>query len=140
MGINWKSKGAASSIPWALAISAIVNIVITLTGGAITAYLLLTERIGENGIRYASMIILLISAIMGAWSAYSCIKKQRLQICMMSAGVYYLLLMAITALFFGGQYQSMGITAVIILVGTVLVAILTGKDSGKIRFKKRAYR
>lgn len=137
---NRKIKGTATGIPAGLAIGALISLIITMAGAAVMAYLVLNETVGESGIGYASMIVLFIGAAMGAWGAYSSIKKQRLQICLMSAGVYYLILLAITALFFGGQYQGLGVTALVVLIGTQVVAFFPGKESAKIKFKKHAYR
>lgn len=137
---NRKIKGTATGIPAGLAIGALISLIITMAGAAVTAYLVLKERVGENGIGYASMIVLFIGSTMGAWGAYSSIRKQRLQVCLMSAGVYYLILLAITALFFGGQYQGMGVTALVVLVGTLAVAFFPGKGGAKMKLKKRAYR
>lgn len=133
-------KGTATAIPTGLAIGGLISLIVTLAGAAATAYLVLNQRIGENGIGYASMIILFLGAVMGAWGAFSSIKKQRLQVCLLSAAVYYLLLLAITALFFGGQYQGMGVTAIVILIGALAVALFPSKENTKFRFKKHAYR
>lgn len=135
-----KLKGRATAIPVGLAVGGIISLIITLAGAAATAHLVLNERIGENGIGYASIVILLLGSVMGAWGAFSCIKKQRLQICLLSAATYYLLLLAITALFFGGQYQGMGVTAVVILIGGAIVALFPAKGKTNFKFRKRAYR
>lgn len=140
MQYNHKVKGTATAVPIGLAVGGVISLIITLAGSAAIAHLVLKERLGEGGIGYASMVILLLSAVMGAWGAFSCIKKQRLQICLLSAAVYYLLLLGITALFFGGQYQGMGVTAAVILAGVMIVALFPTKGSAKFKLKKRAYR
>lgn len=140
MGYNRKMKGTATAMPMGLAIGGLISLIITMAGAAATANLISNQRIGENGIGYASMIILLVSAAMGAWGAFGCIKKQRLQVCLMSAAVYYLTLLTITALFFGGQYRGMGVTALVILIGALAVALFPSKGNTKIKFKKQAYR
>lgn len=135
-----KIKGSASSMPTGLFIGSVISLLVTLVGAAVTAFLVVKERIGENGIGYASMLILFLSTTLGALGAYNKIKKQRLKICLLSGGIYYLLLMAITALFFGGRYQAMGVTGLIILVGSICVAFLPSKNRDKIRIRKHAYR
>lgn len=140
MGHHHKTKGTARSIPTGLLIGGVISLLVTLAGAAITAYLVLKQRIVDGGIGYASMIILIISAAFGAWGAYNAIKKQRLQICLMSAAVYYLLLLAITALFFGGQYQGMGVTALVIVLGALSVAFFPSGKGGKFYLKNHKYR
>lgn len=140
MRYNRKMKGTATAIPTGLAIGGLINLIVTMAGSAASAYLVLNQRIGDNGIGYATMVILFVSTVLGAWGAYSCIKKQRLQVCLLSAALYYLLLLAITALFFGGQYQGMGVTALVILVSALTVALFPTKNSIKMKVKKRGYR
>lgn len=140
MGHQRKTKGTATAIPTGLAFGGLISLIVTVAGAAATAHLLMNQRIGENGIGYASMIILFVASLLGAWGAFGCIKKQRLQICVMAAAVYYLLLLAITALFFGGQYQGMGVTAVVIVIGALTVALFPTGGSTKLKFKKSTYR
>ncbi len=135
-----KSKGTAKAIPIGLAIGGLVSIIVTLAGSALLSYLVLSEMIGEQGIGYGSMIILLLSTILGSLIAVRTIQKQRLQVSLMSAGLYYLMLIGITALFFGGEYAGMGVTGLVVLIGGLIVAFFPGGERGKIRFRKRQYR
>ena len=135
-----KVSGAAMTIPAGLGIGLLVSMVITLAGAAAASHLVASEKIGEGSIGFAAMIILALASVMGAWCAISLVKRQRLQVCMMAGGCYYLTLLAITALLFGGQYQGMGVTAIVIAVGCSLVALLPNKIGSKIKTKKRAYR
>ena len=134
-----KPKGTAKAVPIGLATGALVSIVVTFVGSAALSWLVLSEKVGEQGIGYGSMSILLIAAILGAWTAVASIQKQRLQMCVLSGLIYYLLLLAITALFFGGQYTGMWVTALVILIGVLIVAFFPNK-SGKMKFRKRPYR
>ena len=135
-----KTKGTAWGMPAGLAIGLLISLIITFAGSAATAYLVLGERMGENGIGYASLVILFVSSVMGAWGAVNCIKRQRLQVCLLSAAVYYLSLIAMTAMFFGGQYQGMGFTAIVVVIGVLAVAFFPAKEGRKFRIKKGAYR
>lgn len=140
MHIAKKMTGKASGIPIGLAAGALISLVITFAGAATTAYLVAKEKIGEGSIGYAAMLIAVVAAAMGAWCAFSAIKRRRMQICMLSGGVYFGTLLAMTALFFGGRYQGMWATLLSILVGCGIVALFPTKSSTKIRRKKRGYR
>lgn len=135
-----KVKGTSKTIPLGLGIGSIISLIITFIGSAVTAYLITTEKIGQGSTGYASLLILFTAAAMGAWGAVSSVKRLRLQICLLSGGLYYLILLAITALFFGGQYDGMGVTAIVTFIAVVLVAIIPTKTGQKISSKKRAYR
>ena len=120
-----KVTGTATSIPVGLAWSAGVSLGVTGVAAWVAAWLVLSRRIAWDGIGYCSMVILLLGSVCGAVTAVRKIKRLRLQMCMASGAVYYGCLLAITALFFGGQYQGMGVTGLLILGGCGAVALLT---------------
>lgn len=142
MVLNRKVTGAATTIPSGIALGLLVSLAVTLLGAALTAYLVSAEKIGENGIGYSAMIILALGSAAGAWLSMSKIKRLRMQICLLTGICYYLLLLAMTALFFGGQYEGMGVTALAVLGGCGAVAILgaRGEKRGKARYRKNTYR
>ena len=88
------------------------------------------ERIPEESVGYGVMVILTLSSFSGAMAAAGRIRRRRLLICLLSAGIYYGILLAMTALFFGGQYSGAGVTALMVLCGAGL-AILTGLRDGR---------
>ncbi len=135
-----KTTGTAMTLPAGIGLALLISMLITLAGSALVAIMVLSEKIGEGAVGYAAMAILALSSVAGAWIAVILVKRLRLQVSIIFGGCYYLLLLAMTALLFGGQYQGMGTTAIIILVGSALVAFLpaTGTKTGK--RKKVAYR
>ena len=130
------------SIPGGLALSAAVSLGVTLILSAVVAKMVDAELMGEGAIGYGSLVTLLTASISGAAFAAMKIKRQRLMVCLLSGLVYYITLLGITALFFGGQYQGMGITALVIAGGCGTV-ILMGMKQGKgkeIRHRKKLHR
>lgn len=137
-----KATGRAMSIPGGLALSAAVSLGVTLILSAVVAKMVDAELMGEGAIGYGSLVTLLTASISGAAFAAMKIKRQRLMVCLLSGLVYYITLLGITALFFGGQYQGMGITALVIAGGCGTV-ILMGMKQGKgkeIRHRKKLHR
>ena len=137
-----KATGRAMSIPGGLALSAAVSLGVTLILSAVVAKMVDAELMGEGAIGYGSLATLLTASISGAAFAAMKIKRQRLMVCLLSGLVYYITLLGITALFFGGQYQGMGITALVIAGGCGTV-ILMGMKQGKgkeIRHRKKLHR
>ncbi len=135
-----KVNGTAMSIFGGIGLGLLTSMVITLAGAAVAAWLVTTEKIGEGTIGYIVMVIIALSAAAGALMACGFIKRLRLQVCMLSACSYFLTLLAMTAMLFGGQYQGVIVTAVIILITCVITAFI---PSGKSRIGKRgkkAYR
>lgn len=135
-----KNRGRAMSIPAGIGIALFLSMVITLAGSALAAALVSSERIGEGAIGYASMLTLALAALAGAWIAVILIQRLRLQVSMIFGGCYYLFLLAMTALLFGGQYQGMGVTAIVVLAACALVAFLPMSKSKTWKKKKMSYR
>ena len=140
MVVNQKPSGRASSMPSGLVTGLSVSLCATLLLAAVSAKLLDLQWIGEKDIGYCAMVILLTAPFVGSKAAQARIKHQRLMVCAISAGLYFLTLMGITALFFGGQYEAVGVTLLLILCGASL-SLLTGngKNRGGKRGKKRRH-
>ncbi len=135
-------RNTASSLPVGVAIGLLVSFVITIIGAALTAYMVDKQIIPQDALGYGCVLTLLMSACSGALVSVKRVKRLRMQVSLISGASYYILLLGITALFFGGQYEGMGITALVVLGGCLAVAI-TGMSGGKSRkslFKKSAYR
>ncbi len=94
------------------------------------------------GVGYGAMIVLVIASAMGAWTAEGRIQRMRLQVCLLSGLSYFLALLSATALFFGGQYSGIGVTALAILAGSAGVALLSMRpQKNRIRHgRKKAHR
>ena len=142
MTLNQKLSGRTMSVPAGLGYGAIFSVLITLAGAAILAKMLDAEQLEWENVGYGIMIVLLVGSFAGAVSAYSKIKRQRLLICLMSGTVYFAILLSITALFFGGQYDAIAVTALLILGGCMAAGLLglhekRGGKKGKIRVRHR---
>lgn len=133
MTANKKVTGKASSIPGGLASGGIVSIAITVAGAMGAAWLIGNEKLQENQIGYCSMFILLASSFLGAKTAAAKIKHRILYMSILSGVIYYAVLLAITAIFFGGQYQAMGVTGLLVLAGSACGALISpkGKRGGR---------
>ena len=63
-----------------------------------------------------------------------------LAVCLLAGGIYWLTLLAITALFFGGQYHGIAATGATILAGCgtiCLLGIRSKKGSGRRQSRRR---
>lgn len=142
MVTNRKQSGKAMSIPAGILLGTAISMVISILGSMLTAWLLTKETIRENGVGYAAMVILVIASLAGCLTAVGKIKHQRLMVCGLSGISYFAALIAVTALFFGGQYSGVGATALLIFGSCAVVAILGLKENNSFvnRRKKKAYR
>ena len=125
MRVNRKPTGRAVSVPVGLGWGLLTSAVITMSGCLLAAYLINREILSWNHSGYGVMAILLLSAWAGAAVSAGKIKRRRAVMCLGAGTAYFLMLMAVTALFFGGQYSGVGETGLMIFCGSML-GVLTG--------------
>ncbi len=130
MVANQKVTGTASSLPEGIAIGAGTSIAITFIAILIVAKLIDSGTMQENAIGYSAIGILLIASISGSIVSSRRIRRKHILVCGLSGITYFLTLLAMTALFFGGQYDGITVTLLMILCGSG-VAILLGKQKGR---------
>lgn len=124
MAKSLKIIQGTSSMGGKLALGAVVSMVVTFIGAAICAAMVSSEMISEGSMGYCAMVILFLSAVAGAVAATMKVQEKRLYISIITGLVYTLILLAITALFFDGQYQGIGVTLIVVLSGCILVVLL----------------
>ena len=137
-----KQTGRAVSMPRGLLTGLMYAFLVILIGCLITAKLIDTEIIHQNQIGYAVMVILLTAAWTDGTVSYHRIKRQKLLVSILSGTCLYCLLLSITAVIFGGQYDGAGETALLILCGSLLSVILkpnrkTGRKVRKLKIQNR---
>ena len=118
-----------ASLPAGIGIGLAVSIVITLLAAGVLAYLISNETLQESAIGAGALIIQLISTAGGGITAYSLIKRQRVLVCGILALCYFLVLLGMTALIFGGQYRGVG-SAILAVLGGGILAVLPGIIAG----------
>lgn len=116
--------GKASSIPGGLIAAASVSVMTTLILSAAIAYLLNKEIVTWSQSGYLIMAMLFLASFLGGKTAYSRIKRQRIVVALMSGLLFFGVLLAIAALFFGGQMDAVLETAGIIGAGCGTSALL----------------
>lgn len=114
-----KVRGTAVSMPAGIVIGVGVSLLATCTFVALLTWLALTGKIEEKAIGYCSMVILLLASMMGALLSAIKVKRRWMLVCLMTGMLYFLILVASTAVFFGGKYQGIGVTGLMVLTGSV---------------------
>lgn len=130
MVVNRKVSGKALSIPAGIGIGAGIGLLVTLIGTGILAWLLGEERIAVQGTGYGVMVILVLSSLLGPWIAAALVKHQRLVVCLATGGVYLLVLTGMNILWFGGQFQGILPTVLLILGGSTGAALVGNGRQG----------
>lgn len=141
MAIKLKSSGRAASMPMGIGIGILTSFIVTLLGTALLAYLIVGEHIGEGSTGYGVMMILVISSALGAWIASAKVKHRRALVCTLNGAGYYLLLLIVTVFFFGGEFTGMGISAIMVALGSLAGMLPFAQKKGrKNKYKIPAYR
>ncbi|MBQ8768635.1 MAG: TIGR04086 family membrane protein [Oscillospiraceae bacterium] len=129
------------SIPAGVIIGVIAAVAVMLIGALVMSYLIVKETVGMSSAGIGAMVIVAISSALGVWLASALTKQKKLLVCGLTALIYYLVLLSITAVFFDGVYDAVGLTALMVILGAggILLCGLR-KKSSKSKIKIPAYR
>ena len=103
---------------------ALTSLGITLVGSAGLAWLIHRERMEMEQVGYGTLGMLLLASFLGAMTAWRKIRRRRMLVCAASGAVYLGILLAIPALFFGGQYSGVWATVLLVLAGSLTAGLL----------------
>lgn len=140
MVLNKKVTGKAVALPIALAIGLLIDIAIMLVFVSVVAHLVIGEKMDEGAIGYAVMVVLPLITALGAFVSAGMVKSRCLLVCMMSGAIYYLTLIGVTAMFFGGQYDDVLTTAVLVCIGAAMAGVTKGMHGQRGRTRRRKFR
>ena len=111
------------------------SFLVTMVVTAIFAGMISKKLIPEERIDYCMVVILLVSTIAGAVIAIS--KCDNRVLTGIYIGIAYLaMLLTLTAIFFGGEYQRIGVTSSIVLIACFFAAMLRKNGSKNLKFRK----
>lgn len=113
-----RKTGRAVSLPAGILTGALTGLAVSVAGAVIAGKMLDLEWIPMSSLGYGAMVILLVSSYFASRTAWTRVKHRRALVSLGAGGSYYLMLLAMTALFFGGQYSGMGVTALLVLAGS----------------------
>ena len=130
-----RKLGGSNSMVKSVTMGSAVSVAAAMLLAAVFAALISVETINPDWAGYCALVVLLLSAMLGAGAAVRSTAEKRLYLSLAAGGVYFLVLLAMAALFFGGQYSGVGVSAFVVFSGSVL-AVLMGQGSGK-RSKSR---
>lgn len=130
MGKQGKTKGKAAAIPAGIGIGLCVGLITTLLGAVLLAFALAGETLTVDTMGYGVMVVLFVAAFISSMVATWCIKHRKMQVSLITAGAYLLMLLAMNALFFGGQYEGVGATVLVVAIAGAAAAFI-GSSGGK---------
>ena len=142
MGIHPKATGRSSSLGSGIAAGVAAALALTLLLGALLALFISREVVRQESLGYGVMVILFLAAALGSRLAYGKVRHQRPLVFLLTAVSYLVSLTAITALFFGGQFEGIFPTAMLIIGGSGTAFLLPGqgRSPGKHRKFSKQFR
>ena len=132
-------NGRAVPLPVGAALGGMYGFIWTFLASAILGWMIRKQWLQMESVGYGCMIILLTASMLAAGISYRKVKIRRFLSCMSGGAGYFLLLLAATVLFFGGQYSGFGVTCLLVLGGSLASAFL-GMELGKGSRKGRKIR
>ena len=112
-------------------IGVLVSLGVMLLSAGLLVFMISKGSLQESSIGYAALVVLLLSSALGASMAAGITERKKMFTGIITALTYGICLLACTALFFGGQYQGVGVTMLVILAGGVLPALIGNKEKKK---------
>jgi len=123
-----KRNGRTVSMGAGIGTGLLMSMLTILIGAAVIAVLVEKELLAWEQIGYGILVLLPVSAAIGAQTACSRIRRQRMAVCLISAASLWAALLLITALFFGAQYEAVGVSGGLIIAGSGCVLLLGGRE------------
>ena len=133
------SKGLTA--PVAVALGVAISMAVMLLGALLMAYLVLKGSISMDALGIAAAVVLAIASALGSWCASILNAEKRFLVTALTALVFFLMLLGITAVFFDGMYSGLCFTALVILAGAgVTLLPKLQKNPRKNKIKIPSYR
>lgn len=140
MLVNHKPTGTASGMAAGLCWGTVAALMLTMLLSGVLAFFISREVVAQENLGYGVMIILFLGGVLGFSVSYKRIKRRRLLVFLLSALSFLVSLTALTALFFGGQFEGIFPTAMLIIGGNGAAFLLSARldnPSKRTKIRKR---
>ncbi len=128
-----KRMGRAPSLGKSVVAGVVLGTIWTVVCAAIIAKLVDSEILAMENVGYGAMMAVLSAVFMGASLAGKRAGHMVVQAAAISAVAYFVCLLLVNALFFGGSYVGMGVTALLVALAAALAVLAAGKGTGRSR-------
>ena len=131
-----KITGRAPSLGKSVAAGVLLGAAWTVLCAVVLAKLIDSGVMPMEKVGYGSMAAVLSAVFAGASLAGRKAGHMVVQAAAISGVAYFLCLLLVNALFFGGSYNGMAVTFVLIALATAAAILAAGKGSGRYRRKR----
>ncbi len=135
---NHKVTGTALPMAAGLALGAAVALGILFVLALAIAWMALSGKMPIGAVGYGVMTAHLLAVCAGCLVAGNGIKRRKWLVSLLVGCIYFLCLIGCTAMFFGGQYDGFGATAIVVFLPAIVLGWLMarGDNAGTNRYKK----
>lgn len=131
-----RQTGKAPSLVKSVVGGSAASLSAAFLGAALLAKLLDMELMQMEQTGYWILGLHLIAVFLGARKAMAGMGREGVLSAGITGGLYYLCLMGVNGMFFGGAFQGMGITLLLVIFSSVC-AILTGRQGAGKKGRRR---
>ena len=108
----------------AIGIGLVVGSIVTVFAALMTSALIYAEKIEEDKVVYGITISLILGSFMGASASALKTDEKKMIICIISGAMYLITLLCLTACFFGGRYENVRGTIILVMGSTMASALI----------------
>ena len=126
-----QQTGRSPSVGKAILSGTSTGAAMAFLGAAVLAKLLDSEVMKMENVGYGILMIHLLAVFLGVKTTLGRAGKQESWAAAATGASYFLLLLAVNALFFQGEFTGMGVTLLLIAAATAGAVLTEGKHSGK---------
>ena len=137
--VSLKNNDRIQRVMMAVGGGTVTGLLVAIVGACLLSFLIHKNRIGLEQTGIWLTVVLLLSSFSGALVAGKGTKENRLPAILATGLCYFIVLLSCTALFFGGEYQGIWITLLVISAGTVSCAILCLKRKVRKHITRRRF-
>lgn len=119
-----KVSGTATPMPLGIAAGVMGSVLITCVFVLVLTWAVFSDVIDEVALGYCLMVGVFIASAMGGLVAMLKVKRRCIFVGLATSAIYYLALLGMTVLFFGGSYSGIVTTGVLILLGGACAGML----------------
>ena len=102
----------------------VLTLVVMMISISVMAALMESTKINESAVGYYVVFIHLISILSGVRTVLRKQNEHKLYTSLFLGLLYWVMLLAMTALFFGCQYQGISVTIAVVMTGCVIAVIM----------------
>lgn len=111
-------------MPLGIGLGVLTSMILTIIGAIVISALVSNESITESSVSVWSVAVRTVAAFAGSAVSTALLKQRLLMVSAITGAGYLLLLLACTALFFGGEYRGFWVGSILIMVSSMICAFL----------------